>query len=140
MYSSRSYSVYHQQNQKQNYHHWNLITKKKYPETRRADWYLRLLLFFCYSRNASCALNVMSRFSLRQFVESSNEKHYVRYEYNQSVNITIFTTYTSYTTVSATTVYFHEMNLLGFAVICTARCHTVFTISRIRNKTTFTEI
>ena len=57
---------------------------------------------------------------------------------SQSINITMFTTYTSY--ISAITVCFHEMNLLGIAVICTARRHTVFTISRIRNKTTTTEI
>ena len=82
----------------------------------------------------------MSTFLLRQFVESSNEKHYVRYEYNQSINITIFTTCTSYRGVVAITVYFHEMNFLVIAVICTARRHTVFTISRIRNKTAITEI
>ena len=80
----------------------------------------------------------MSTFLLRQFVESSNEKHYVRNEYNQSINITIFTTYTPYITVSGITECFHEIN--GMACICTARCHTVFTISRIRNKTTITEI
>jgi len=52
---------------------------------------------------------------------------------NQANNITIFTTYTSYTIVSAITEYLYEINM---ACICTARCHTVLTISRIRNKTT----
>jgi len=58
----------------------------------------------------------------------------------KTINQSIFTTKTSHRTVIAITVCCHENSMLGIVCICTARRHTVFTISRIRSKIVRAEI